>query len=205
MSVYKYTSRMRLLSLLLTLFVAISVCAQDRPDAPGLNRCCVAKIYDATSAEMGEVIKFNEDFVESVMMRYRLKDGDTVALRLSSEYILSGLQPGGSNVLFLTADCSGDAFVIPSKSQPMKRQAAILPVGSAGYSGATNAWLYVSAPLATRTLPAPGTLFKAQWDLTTCSPYAAPGYTYSGGTFGGYWMKRVEDMYAKWKRPYWIK
>lgn len=177
----------------------------DRPEPVATPRCCVQKVYDGASKEMGELMKFGEDFVESLMMRYTLKDGDTVALRVTGDYILSSQQPGGSSVLFLTANCSGDAFVPIYKAQPMARQAVLLQVGPYANT-ATSAWLYVSDHLATRVMPAPGTVFKAQWNESgACVAYPAPGYTYSGSPFGGYWMKRVEDLYAKYKRPFWIR
>jgi hypothetical protein len=179
----------------------------DRPEPePSLDRrCCVQRVFDGAGQPMGEVMKFGEDFVESLMMRYRLKDGDTVALRVTSEYILSSQMPGGSSVLFLTSDCSGDAFSPIYKAQPMARQAVVLPVG-VYVQTATQAWLYVSDHLATRVMPAPGTIFKAQWgESGSCVPYPPPGYTYMGSPFGGYWMKRVEDLYAKYKRPFWIR
>ncbi|HKR66539.1 MAG TPA: hypothetical protein VJZ00_22620 [Thermoanaerobaculia bacterium] len=193
---------MRRSVMLFVLVFAFPLIAQ-RPVTPPPMRCCDTKVYDATGHEMGEVIHYSEDFIQSFMMRYRLKDGDTVAVRVGSEYILSSVLPGGSNVLFTAADCSGDAFVVIT-ALPMKRQSMVLPVGTPGFYAATSAWLYVSAPLATRTVPAPGTIFKAQWDMSACVPYPPPGYTYMGGTYGGFWMKRVEDLYAHWKRPYWI-
>jgi hypothetical protein len=65
------------------------------------------------------------------------------------------------------------------KPQLTKRQAVILPVGSPGFSLATGAWLFVSAPLATRVFPPPGTVFHSQWgDTGACAPYPAPGYTF---------------------------
>jgi len=35
--------------------------------------------------------------------------------------------------------------------------------------------------------------------------YPPPGYVYMSAPFGGYWMKRVEDLYKRWQRPFWIK
>lgn len=32
-----------------------------------------------------------------------------------------------------------------------------------------------------------------------------PGYTVAPGPFGGYWMKRIEDLYAKDKRPFYAE
>ncbi|HEX8173304.1 MAG TPA: hypothetical protein VF824_22410 [Thermoanaerobaculia bacterium] len=178
----------------------------DRPLPPPM-RCCATTVFDANGKAFGEVIKYNGDYLESLMMRYELSDGTSVALRVSSEYVLSTQGSGGSAVLFPTIDCSGpSAFVPIYHPEPMIRQAVVLPVGSPGQYQATGAWLFVSDPLATRTMPAAGTVFLAQWgDNGACVPYPPPGYTYMGGTFGGYWLKRVEDLYVKWKRPFYIK
>jgi hypothetical protein len=61
---------------------------------------------------------------------------------------------------------------------------------------------FQSHPLPTRTVPAPGTVYHSQWtESGACSPYPAPGYTYAGG-FGGYRMHRIQDLYAKFTRPF---
>jgi len=44
----------------------------------------------------------------------------------------------------------------------------------------------------------------AQWDFTNaCVPYPAPGLTFAGDMWG-FTMHKVEDLYAKYKRPFWI-
>ena len=69
-------------------------------------------------------------------------------------------------------------------------------------TGGTHAWLFVTDPLPTPIVPGPGTVFHSQWgDTQTCQPIPAPGYTYTTQP-GGYWMKRVEDLFAKFKRPF---
>jgi len=170
-------------------------------------RCCVTKVYDAAGKEFGDVLVYEVDRqLEYVMMRYKLKDGDTVALRVSYEYALTNTMPGGSMVIFTSSDCSGDAFVPMGRPQPTVRQAVILPVGSPGFFDTTGALLYVSKHLALREVPVPGTVFHSQWGETgSCVPYPAPGYTYASATFGGYWMKKVENLYVKFKRPFYFK
>jgi hypothetical protein len=209
---------MRRLPLLLSLAVALpcfaqaypgpstqAVAVQRPPSPPGQQRCCEAKVYDGAGKPFGDVITWDAAQLETVSMRYTLADGTAVALIVSGDYVRSLLLPGGSNVLFLTADCSGDAFVVPAKVLVIERQSVVLSGGSNMLQYAPVAWLYASAPLATRTLPAAGTVFKAQWDMSNCVPYPAPGYTYGGSPFGGFWMKRIENLYAKWKRPFWTR
>jgi hypothetical protein len=209
---------MRRLALFLSLVAAVpsfaqaypgpstqAVVAQRPPTTPAGPRCCEARVYDGAGKTFGEVITWDASQLETVSMRYTLADGSSVALIVSGDYVRSLLQPGGSNVLFLTADCSGDAFVIPAKMLVIERQSVVLMSGSNMLQYATSAWLYASAPLATRVMPAPGTIFKSQWDMNNCVAYPAPGYTYSGSPFGGFWMKRIENLYAKWKRPFWTK
>src|SRR5882672_10622201 len=149
----------------LVLMSPAALAAQPKPFQPGglpppvtpVARCCVHQVVDAKGQLFGDVIKFDENHLQTVTMRYRLADGDTVALIASSEYVLSDLAPGGSSVLFTTPDCSGpDAFVALYKPLLTKRQAAVLPVGSPGFYGATGAWLFVSAPLPARVFPPPG-------------------------------------------------
>lgn len=208
---------MRLLPLVVALVLAApaALSAQQKPVKPrGLPppvtppaRCCVLQVLDAKGLVFGEVIKFDENHLQTVTMRYRLADGDSVALIVGSEYVLSDLQPGGSDVLFTTPDCSGnDAFVALYKPLLTKRQAVVLPVGSPGFYNATGAWLFVSAALPARVFPPAGTLFHSQWgDTGACSPYPAPGYTYPPSPLGGIWMKRVENLYAKFTRPFYVK
>ena len=200
---------MRNVILAVALLASLPLLAQSRrsEDPPGLGRCCLTKVYDAAGREFGDVLVYEVDRqLEYVMMRYRLKDGDTIALRVSYEYALTNTMPGGSMVIFTSNDCSGDAFVPMGRPQPTIRQAVILPVGSSGFFNTTGALLYVSKRLATRELPPPGTVFHSQWgDTGSCVPYPAPGYVYSGAPVGGFWMTRVEDLYKSYKRPFYFK
>ena len=59
--------------------------------------CCGTQVFDTKGKVLGEVIKFDENHLQSVTMRYRLADGDTVALVVGSEYVLSDQAPGGSD------------------------------------------------------------------------------------------------------------
>ena len=69
--------------------------------------------------------------------------------------------------------------------------------------GEVTGWLWATDPLPLPANPG-GTVFHSQWtESGTCSPYPPPGYTVQGTPFGGYWMHRVEELYAKFKRPFW--
>ena len=208
---------MRVLAIVVALVLAVPavLSAQQKPVKPrGLPppvtppaRCCVLQVVDAKGLVFGEVIKLDENHLQTVTMRYRFSADDSVALIVGSEYVLSDLAPGGSTVLFTTPDCSGnDAFVALYHPLLTKRQAVVLPVGSPGLYNATGAWLFVSGPLPARVFPPPGTLFHSQWgDIGACSPYPAPGYTYPSSPIGGIWMKRVENLYVKFTRPFYVK
>ena len=81
----------------------------------------------------------------------------------------------------------------------------MLPQGGSfpGPWAATNAWLYVTDPFPAR-VNAGATVFHSQWDATnSCTVYPAPGLTFAGAQWG-FWMHKEEDLYAKYKRPFWI-
>jgi hypothetical protein len=199
------------ISVVLSLF-ALSALAQrspakppdQRPSQPG--KCC-ARVVDKNGKKIGDVIRWDDRF-QSIQLhayvRYEMKGGD-VALHVSPEAISGIQQPGGSVALFTTPDCSGNTmFAMLSWPPLMKRYAMVLPVSPPGMVNfaATQAWLFVTDPLPTRVDPG-ATVFHSQWgDNGACIPYPAPGYTVTGNPFGGYWMTRVEDLYAKFKRPY---
>ena len=194
---------------LLLLSAAASLIADDkqptqRPQRPQ-DHCCTEKVYDKNGKLFGDVMKIETNHgVSMVDARYTLKDGDTVILYVSSWYVMSDTQPGGSNVVVTTPDCSGpDAFVIVTP-QLTKRQAVVLPKGVYPSWTATEAWLYVSDPFPSPSTSTIATVFHSQWDNGACSPYPSPGFTYSGSIFGGVWMHRVEDLYKKYRRPFWI-
>jgi hypothetical protein len=169
------------------------------------DRCCMAKIFDAKGKLFGEVVTIEANHGVAVAnARYELKGGDSVILRVAPWYILSDTQPGGSNVVFTTPDCSGNDAFVTITPQLIKRQAVILPKGIYSTWNATEAWLFVSDPFPTLTTGTIATVFHSQWDNGACSPYPAPGFTYSGMIFGGVWMHRVEDLYKKYTRPFWI-
>jgi hypothetical protein len=206
-----------MLSLLIVSLLATPLLGQTRPtlrptEPPGLLKCCTPMVYDATGKVMGELIRWDDRFPSiplQAYLRYPIKGGGDVALFVSPESI-SGLQtPGGSVALFTTPDCSGnDMFAMLGWPPMMKRYAMVLPVasspGSVGF-GATSAWLWVTDPLPVRVSPG-ATVFHSQWgDTGACVPYPAPGYVVMPSPFGGFPMKRVEDLYAKFKRPYYVE
>ena len=183
-----------------------------RPDEPpGLNRCCTTRVLDAKDQLIGDVIRWDDRFPTiplSAIVRYRLKGGDEVAIVVTPT-TFAGLQPpGGSTALFTTPDCSGNTmFAVISWPPLMKRYAMVLPVGSGGtvHFNPTAAWLWVTEPFPSRADPG-ATVFHSQWSESgACVPYPAPGYTYMGGVFGGFWMTRVEDLLAKYKRPFYSR
>lgn len=193
--------------------VALPLFAQKRPETPpGLSRCCVTRAYDAKDQLIGEVIRWDDRFPTvplAAIVRYPITPGgDDVALVVAPETITSLQQPGGSTALFTTPDCSGTTmFAMISWPPLMKRYAMVLPVGSPGtvHFAPTAAWLWVSAPLPSRTDPG-ATVFHSQWNESGgCTPYPAPGFTVTGTPFGGFWMTRVEDLLKKYKRPFYSR
>ena len=77
-----------------------------------------------------------------------------------------------------------------------------------GYPGGPQplrAWLWVTDPLPVRAFPPAGTVYHSQFDGANCQPYPAPGYTINTASgVGGYPMHRVEDLLAKYTRPFYI-
>ena len=210
------------LALVLVLTLSTGAFAQQqqpttptRPERPGTpdrprGRCCATKVLDATGKELGDVLHYDERFPSvplNAWVRYELKGGDAVALNVGAEAIFPPISLGGSAVVFTSSDCSGPAFVAALGSPPLtKRYAVILPVGGTnpGPWAATHAWLYATDPFPARA-NAGATVFHSQWESSnTCVPYPAPGLTFSGGNQWGFWMHKVEDLYAKYKRPFWI-
>ncbi len=178
---------------------------QPKPREP---HCCVTKVYDATGKEVGDVIRWDDRFQSlplNAFVRYRLMGGDDVALIVAPESITGPQAPGGSVALFTTPNCSGNAMFAMLSWPPLtKSYAMILPVGNPSTLGiaATSAWLWATDPLPSRVNPG-STVFHSQWgDSGACVPYPAPGYTVMGNPFGGFWMHRVEDLYKKFKRPF---
>ena len=196
---------------LVLLSTALLAQPRPRPDAPqGLphrtDKCCPT-VYDATGKKIGDMIRWDDRF-QSIQLwawvRYPMKGGD-VALLVSPEAFQSVQGPGGSVALFTTPDCSGNTmFAMLGWPPLMKRYAMVLPVGSPSslLTNATSAWLWVTDPLPARANPG-ATVFWSQWgEQGACVPYPPPGYTVAPTPMGGYWMHRVEDLYAKFKRPY---
>lgn len=194
-------------------FLSLAVLAQPRPTPPGLlrDRCC-ATAFDAAGNKIGDIIRWDDRFPSlplQAFVRYPIKGGGDVALIVAPESIAGVQGPGGSVALFTTPDCSGNTmFAMLGWPPLMKRYAMVLPVasspGSVGF-GATNAWLWVTDPLPARVSPG-ATVFWSQWgDTGACVPYPPPGYTVAPSPFGGFWMKRYEDLYAKYKRPYYAE
>ena len=205
---------MRRAALALLLFPLIAA-AQPRPSGdtkdnnadnkPKPAKCCATTVYDAKGHAFGELVTFDQSHRAAVAsVLYTLKNGDRVFLAVAPWYVASDTVPGGSNVVFTTPDCSGNDAFATVTPQLAKRQAVILPVGTYPNYTATHAWLWVSDPFPTPTTGTIATVFHSQWDNGACSPYPAPGFTFSGTIFGGVWIHRVKDLYAKYTRPFWI-
>ena len=162
---------------------------------------------DADGKTIGEVIRW-DDRVPNLplngVVRYPV-DGDYVAVVVAPGSIVGLQPPGGSTALFTTPDCSGnDMFAMLAWPPLMKRYAMVLPAGNPSTVNIwpTQGWLFATGPLPLRVDPG-ATVFHSQWtESGACAPYPAPGYTVQGNPFGGYWMHRVEEVYAKFKRPY---
>jgi hypothetical protein len=183
-----------------------------RPDPPASNRCCNTRVYDRNDQLIGDVIRWDDRFPTIPLqgiVRYRLpKIGDEVAIVVSPDSITGLQEPGGSVALFTTPDCSGTTMFVQLHWPPlMKRYAMVLRAGPPGtvHFYPTNAWLWVTDAFPSRVHPG-ATVFHSQWgDNGACVPYPAPGYTVAPSPFGGYWMKRVEDLLAKYKRPFYSR
>jgi hypothetical protein len=166
------------------------------------------KVVDATGKTVGEVARWDDrvaNYPLNAIIRYKVS-GDDVAL-LVTPGAIRGLQDnGGSTALFTTNDCSGnDMFAMLSLPPLSKRYGMVLSSGnpSTVYYEPTAGWLFVTDPLPARVNPG-ATVFHSQWTDPGCMPYPAPGFTVSG-PLGGYWMKRVEQLYAKYTRPFYFK
>jgi hypothetical protein len=176
----------------------------------GPPRCC-AKAFDATGKLIGDVIRWDDripSYPLNALVRFPIKGGGDTVLVVSPEAIRSVQEPGGSVALFTTPDCSGnDMFAMLSWPPLVKRYSMVLPAGNPStlLIAATHAWLFVTDPLPARVSPG-ATVFHSQWgESGACIPYPAPGYTVSGTPFGGFWMKRVGDLYTVFKRPFYTE
>ena len=166
-------------------------------------------IVDATGKTVGELIRWDDripNYPLNAIVRYQVA-GDDVALAVATGSI-QGLQAnGGSVALFTTPDCSGnDVFVMLSATPLTKRYGMVLSSGNAStvYFAPVTGWLFATDPLPSRVNPG-ATVFHSQWADPACSPYPAPGYVVTGNPLGGYWMHKVEELYAKYTRPFYLK
>jgi hypothetical protein len=201
---------MRSVRFALAVALTLSAAAATPPrPAPKPQRCCVPKVVDVTGKELGELERWDDrtpSWPHQAWVRYTLAGGDDVLITAGADAVFPGISLGGSAVVFTSSDCSGDAFVNQLSTPSMtKRYAVVLPVGgiNPGPWAATHAWLYVTDPFPARA-NAGATVFHSQWDFTNaCTPYPAPGLTFAGPQWG-FWMHKTEDLYAKYKRPFWI-
>jgi hypothetical protein len=207
----------------LVMLVALPAAAQSAPappakaaapqprvyQTPAPGPCCVRKVWDARGQAIGDVIDYDERFASQPLgayVAYRVAGGDAVAIGVTPERFYSFENQGGSTLLFTTPDCSGNSLFAMLYYPPLaKRYAAVLNSGYPGGPTPMRAWLWVTDPLPVRGFPPAGTLYHSQFDGSNCQPYAAPGYTISTASgVGGYPMHRVEDLLAKYTRPFYI-
>ena len=137
---------MRRSLVVLALIITAAAQAQTRA-ASRVHRCCGDKVYDAKGKLVGDVIIFDTYHrVSWASVRYTLADGDTVALLVTPWSIMSDLMPQGSNVLFKTANCTGNDALVTYGNYPQltKRQAVVLDTGIYYQYNPTEAWLWVS-------------------------------------------------------------
>jgi hypothetical protein len=188
---------MRFASILISLFAA-AACSPPQ-----------YTVVDATGKTVGEVIRWDDripNYPLNAVVRYKVA-GDDVALVVTTGSIRGTQENGGSVALFTTPDCSGnDMFVMLSVAPLSKRYGMVLSAGNAStvYHAPTHGWLFATDPLPARVDPG-ATVFHSQWADPGCVPYPAPGYVVTGNPLGGYWMHRVEELYAKYKRPFYFK
>jgi hypothetical protein len=188
---------------------ATTVSRPRYPEPPKAGPCCVRKVWDARGHEIGDVVDFDERFPSQPLgayVAYRIKGGDAVLIAVTTERFSTFENPGGSSVLFTTPDCSGNTLFAMLYNPPLsKRYATILNSGYPGGPTPMSAWLWVTDPLPVRTFPPAGTVFHSQWDGASCQPYPAPGYTVNTASgVGGFWLHRVEDLLAKYTKPFYI-
>jgi hypothetical protein len=187
-------------------FVLLAATSPQPPRPHPQPRCCAPKVFDAAGKEIGEIINYDVAFPSiplNAYVRYEVK-GDSVALLVGPEGFRPVTGLGGSAVAFTSNDCSGDAFLNQISPPLTKRYVAVLPEGGSGWPfQQTHAWLYATDPLPARVSPG-ATVFHSQWDSNnTCTPYPAQGQTFPPNQFG-FWAKKIEDLYAKFKRPYFV-
>ena len=179
------------------------------PQPPRTGPCCVRKVWDARGHEIGDVIDYDERFPSQPLgayVAYRVKGGDAVPIGVMTERFYTFENQGGSTLLFTTPDCSGNSMFGMINYPPLgKRYAAILNTGYPGGPQPMRAWLWVTDPLPVRGFPPAGTVYHSQFDGSNCQPYPAPGYTINTASgVGGFPMHRVEDLLAKYTRPFYI-
>jgi hypothetical protein len=211
-------------TLVVLVALPVSVCAQSAaapamkpapaareryPQPPRTAPCCVRKVYDARGHEIGDVIDYDERFPSQPLgayVAYRVSGGDAVPIGVTPERFYGFENQGGSSLLFTTPDCSGNTMFAMLYYPPLaKRYGTVLNSGWPPGPGTTHAWLWVTNPLPVRVFPPAGTVFHSQFDGSQCQPYPAPGYTVNTSSgVGGYPMHRVEDLLAKYTRPFYI-
>jgi hypothetical protein len=188
---------------------AAPVTRERPPEPPHAGPCCVRKVWDAHGHEIGDVIDYDARFNSQPLgayVAYRIKGGDAVPLGVIPERFYGFENQGGGTNLFTTPDCSGPTmFAMLYYPALAKRYGTVLNYGYPAGPFPQHAWLFVTDPLPVRGFPPAGTVFHSQFDGNTCQPYPPPGYTINPASgVGGYPMHRVEDLLAKYTRPFYI-
>jgi hypothetical protein len=181
---------------------------EPNPPPARFGPCCVRKVWDARGHEIGDVIDYQLSPQQpwGAAVAYRLKGGDAVPIWVTPDMFQGTNGPTGSNTLFTTPDCSGNAMFAMIYQPPLaKRYSMVINEGWPPGPGTTHAWLWVTDSAPVRQFPPAGTVFHSQWDNLSCSPYPAPGYTINPASgVGGFPMHRVEDLLAKYTRPFFV-
>ena len=179
---------------------------------PQFTRCCRDKVWDRDGKEIGDLVgmvPLSAGTVPSTgIVAYHLAGGDAVLLQVAPESIVGYQGVSNMMALFTTPDCSGNDMYAAIGWPPLEKRHALVLLESSNasylYIAATHAWLFVTDPLPARFTPPPGMLFHSAWsEQGNCAPIAAPGYTWAGG-IPGYRMHRVEDLLAKFHRPFYV-
>ncbi len=177
-----------------------------RESPPRTGPCCVFKVWDAHGHEIGDVVNnaVSPPQPWGAAVAYRTEGGDAVMLLVTPDSFNGVSNAGSSSLLFTTPDCSGNSMFAMIYQVPLaKRYATVLNSGWPQGPGTIHAWLWITNALPVRAFPPPGTVFHSQWDNNQCSPYPAPGFTVNTGSgVGGFPMHRVEDLLAKYTRPF---
>ena len=212
----------------LALLLPTVVFAQGKPAQPGPPSTQPQSVVDATGKVVGEIIAGG---YSGASIKYLLSTGDFVVLSATPQGLSNvgviplATSPTNARVYFREADCSGDAYVTQGLSPAMlftRHQAMVLqnffltpPSPPACPAGPVSSdWLFVRDSLDCPydpIFPGNAITFLAYYGLGPsplpgCAPIPAPGLTAPMSLRGPLTIyKRVEDLAAKFKTPFFIQ